>query len=232
LASRTSFHLLLPQLLSDPNYRRHYQSVGGYKILDNGAAEGVRTKMKDLIHLGAVNEVDEIVVPDAMGDADETIKLAREFESHARRYEVNYMGVVQGRTIPEAVKCATALSFMEYITVLGVPRILANTIHRGFRANFARTLRFMYDRQLPIHCLGASNNVREVVLLQDEDIIRSTDTSMPFVLAYKGRHIRDAEYTGRQKKYFDLPLPDLGTRDLMEDNVRTFLEWAGAEPIC
>jgi hypothetical protein len=185
--------------------------------------------MPDLIKTARYIRADEIVVPDIMGNAQKTIALAYKFEAFAES-NMNYMGVVQGKNIAEIIKCATALSFLEYITVLGLPRVLANTIHRDIRVNFCESLRDMYDRQLPIHCLGSSEDPAEVMSLARTQA-RSIDTSVPFVAAYKKQHINLFAYDKRQKNYFDLPMPDLATRELVEDNVRTYLAWARAEPI-
>lgn len=223
-------HLVLPHLLADPDYNRHYQRVEGYKILDNGIAENVKTRMPDLVRLAHRIRADEIVVPDVMGDCNKTIDLAYRFEPHAAK-GMNYMGVMQGKTMAEAAKCLTAFQLLPYINVIGVPRCLAAYIHRGIRATIAQSMKETGIRH-PIHMLGSTREPREVVTFSSLDNVRSMDTCMPISLAYRKQNIRHGEYKERQKGYFALPIPDLSVRQLMEDNIRTFLDWANAEPIC
>jgi hypothetical protein len=221
---------MLAPLLRRQDYATFFAQTQGYKILDNGVAEGERITMPDLASFAKEFNVDEVVVPDVMGSASATIKLARAFERFAEPSR-GYMGVVQGATVADVVKCATALSFLDYITVLGVPRHLTK-IHRDLRVNFGEALHNMYDRDLPLHFLGSGSDPREVVRLSTLDTARSHDTSMPIVAAYQKSRLATFTYKARQDNYFDLRAPDRVTTELMYDNIHTYLDWAGAEPIC
>ena len=227
LASRTGYHLVLAQLLMRRDYATFFAEQKGYRILDNGAAEGARVTMPDLSRLAKDFDFDEVVVPDVMGNASKTITMARAFEKFAEPGR-QYMGVVQGKTVAEIVNCATALSFLDYITVLVVPRHLTS-IHRDLRVNYGEALHNIYDRDLPLHFLGSGEDPREVIRLSTLDTARSHDTSMPFVAAYKKSNIRTFQYKGRPDDYFNLRPPNM---ELLHDNIRTYLDWAGVEPIC
>lgn len=226
LASRTGYHLVLAQLLTRKDYATFFGGQKGYRILDNGAAEGERVTMPTLAAIAKEFNFDEVVVPDEMGNASKTIKMARLFERYAEPNR-QYMGVVQGKTVADIVKCATALSFLDYITVLGVPRHL-NSIHRDLRVNFGEALHNMYDRDLPLHFLGSGEDPREVIRLSTLDTARSHDTSVPFVATYERSRMATFKYKGRPDRYFDLVFPN---EELLHDNVRTYLDWAGHQPI-
>ena len=47
-----------------------------------------------------------------------------------------YMGSVQGKSLVEVLKCATALDEIGYMTTLGVPRCLNRIIHKSVRQSF------------------------------------------------------------------------------------------------
>lgn len=221
--------MLAPLLKKDREYAKFFRDVEGYRILDNGVAEGERMSLPDIAAIAKDYDVEEIVVPDFLSDTNRTIKAARAFERFAVSGK-EYMGVVQGNTAAELIKCATALSFLDYITVLGLPRVMSN-IHRGMRATFAETLTGMYDRQMPFHCLGSTNDPREVVTLLPLKTVRSMDTCMPISMGFEGKSVRIDTYEKRVKDYFKLEVPSKSKLDLISDNIRTFLDWGGAEPI-
>lgn len=229
LASKTGYHLVLAQLLRRRDYATFYGQTQGYKILDNGAAEGERVTMPDLAALAKDINADEVVVPDVMGDASRTIKAARAFERWAEPGR-QYMGVVQGKTVAEVIKCATALTFLDYITVLGVPRHLTY-LHRDLRVNFGESLHNMYDRDLPLHFLGSGEDPRETIRLSTLETARSQDSCVAFVASYAHSRLATFKYTKRPKDFFDFPYPNRQIGELLYDNIRTYLDWGAADPI-
>jgi hypothetical protein len=183
-----------------------------------------------LIRGAAAIRADEVVVPDKMGDCDTTIKMARAFEKIARAHpEFKYVGVVQGRNMAEHVKCARALSFLDYIRVLALPRNMCK-VHRLQRYYFAEVIPEMSDmaaRWDAIHCLGASSWTREIVALTELPLIRGIDTSMPVVLGLAWLDLATtSDYTPRPIGYFKLAAVDQSQEVYIERNVRTYLEWA------
>jgi len=228
LAALSDYHLILPQLYSNDTYRRFYDDVGGFKILDNGAAEGHRADYVELHDIGIQCGVDEIVVPDSLCDCNRTIELAREFEPHVRS-EFRYVGVAQGSTIAEILKCITYYSFTGWVTTLALPRVI-NNIHWSQRLSLIEPIvkEFQFDA---IHCLGGSAWVREVVALQGTGHVRGMDTSMPVVLGLASKSLVDEGYVQRQPNYFDVQVErNSYVWELIYDNVRTYLQWAGVDP--
>jgi hypothetical protein len=226
LAGLSDYHLLLPHLFDNEQYRRFYTDVKGFKILDNGAAEGYSTDHNELHDLGLAWSVDEIVVPDVLGDCDATIDLARKFEPYVREHDFRYVGVAQGRTIAELLKCITYFQYAPWITTLALPRHI-NTIHHTQRFNLIEPIvkEFKFDA---VHCLGASSWIREVLAIDSLGCVRGMDTSLPVVLGLEGMALRDDNYVPRQPDFFDRQVERKGyTWEVIYDNCRTYLDWGG-----
>lgn len=222
------YHLVLPHLLvNDMTYGEFYTTTAtGHKILDNGVAEGVDFNWGGLVDMAHYIGAQEIVIPDVMGDCDRTIELARKFEKTARRNsKFDYMGVVQGKSYSEIVKCLHYFVTQDWITVLAVPRVLANTIHKDIRANFVNAFEAEIEGNFKaVHFLGASNNIKEVILLSDT-MARGIDTSMPAVMGLEQRLIDVDGYVPRQSGFFEAQ-PSQKQLMHIEHNLTTYVDWA------
>lgn len=222
------YHLVLPHLLEkDPEYREFYANdAGGLKILDNGIAEGVNYSWEGLLKWADVIGAAEIVVPDVMGDCNATMDSVKLFEPFAKAHpEYKYMGVLQGKSYSELVKCLNFYMYsVPWVSVLAVPRVLANTIHKQIRVNFvdafAEDLVTRFDA---VHFLGASNWIREIVLL-NETIGRGIDTSLCGVMGLDNRLIDSDTYVPRQIDYFEAK-PKSKQLMYIEENIRTYNKW-------
>jgi hypothetical protein len=77
------YQLMLPHMLKDQEYASAYwdycQDNNKYVILDNGAAEQSPYETKALLAIAKQFMVDEMVVPDVMGDWNETVTAASLF---------------------------------------------------------------------------------------------------------------------------------------------------------
>lgn len=228
LATLSDYHLVLPHLMEDERYRRFYTDAVGYKILDNGAAEGVDVDQHQLHDLGHQLRADELVVPDALEDGNRTIELAQGFERFARPEQFRYVGVAQGRSVAEVVKCINYFSHCEWIRVLALPRSL-NKIHKTQRFTLIEPVMKEYgDHFDAVHCLGASSWIREVVAIDSTHVVRGMDTSLPVVLGLEGLSVRDDTYRPRQADYFERTVErDTYTWKVIFDNVTTYLDWGG-----
>lgn len=227
LTKFNDYHLVLPHLLDQSReYFDFYRDVSGHKILDNGVAEGVDFDWHLLFQYGFKIGAAEIVVPDVMGNCNATIELARKFEPFAKAHrEFKYIGVVQGKSMVEIVKCFTWFQLAGWINVLAIPRVLANTIHKDIRPNFVTAFEDQIkDSFEAVHFLGASSNIKEVLLLKDT-IGRGIDTSMPAVMGLDKRLIDVDGYVGRQDGFFEAKATQ---KQLMciEHNLNTYVDWA------
>ena len=223
------YHLILPQHIDHLRrtaYKLFYQTTPGYKILDNGAAEGKLMKHADLMAIARLLSVDEIVVPDILGDAAASYQLAKEFEPFAQDHSwFKYMGVVQGRDRAEIAQSVFMLMDLEYISVLAIPRHLCQKVSRYERFDIVYAMGTdIAERFEAVHFLGSSGWPKEVVLLADLPLARGIDTSYPTYMAQMGYSI-DEPWCPRHKKYFKTALTD-EKEELARDNIERYRMWA------
>ena len=231
---RTKYHLVLPHLIRHQKYLDFYQirsSEGDFVILDNGAAEGLEYGAKHLLTLGANIEADEIVVPDTIGDANDTLAKAQYFARYADP-AFQYMFVLQGRTAEEVMFCLRALdngNMFSYITTIGIPRHL-HSIDKHLRATLAEYMMVEhFNDKFDIHFLGANKWSKEIVYIADlvkgHDGFRGIDTSYPIYMGLEGKSIKD-DYIKRPDDFFtrsdDNP-------EVINDNIDRYLDWANYE---
>lgn len=234
----TGIHMVLPEALDDFDYFEYYRSLDGYKILDNGAAEGKdpghRSTWEYLIETAKSVRVNEIIVPDAMGNSTTTQRRAILFEKWLVQQDFDYraykwMGVVHGNSFPEIMACMYTLAGLEFITVLGLPRILSNNIGRDVRVNILSTpdiVNELIREGFPdgVHCLGGARWAKEAIMLADLPV-RSIDTSYVASMSIAGKDISNGAYVPRPKKFWDQTYPDV---NLADRNHEKYLEWCNA----
>jgi hypothetical protein len=135
--------------------------------------------------------------------------------------------VAQGRTLADLVKCITFYEHLGWIHTLALPRLI-NAIYKTQRLNLIEPIVKEYKFEA-IHCLGASNWIREVVAIDGTGLVRGMDTSLPVVLGLAGLSVRDDTYVARGTDFFDATVDrrSLNWR-IIDDNVATYLDWAGS----
>jgi len=230
----TDYHMVLPQqVLADGTYAEWYATKKGYKILDNGAAEGEPVSFSELLDVAYAIDAHEIVVPDVMGHAEGTVAMSREFMDFVRNNRPQALSdfkfgvVLQGKSMDEILKCYNAFGYYKYFaecTVCYVPRILANNIQKNLRVNFMEAIDGgNLDRHFDeFHALGATHHMKEAALLADTSI-RGIDTSQPAVLTQYGVDMSTGDTTARSRKvdFFEAQLDS----DLLKKNLELYLTW-------
>lgn len=228
----TRYHLVLPHLYPQRRYKDFYRErseTGDYIILDNGAAEGFKFGLTHLYQVAQDMGVHEIVVPDTLGDMNDTIAKGLAFTRYTRG-EYRYMAVAQGQSIKEIMQCidmyATDAKFA-YVTTVGIPRLINifDPIGRIKITEFI--IEKGYNRALEFHYLGASapfNEVKQLAVYgMSEEGIRGIDTSGPIYMSQKKYLIDEDSYVQRPKNYFKMTKVD---SDILEYNINTYLNWA------
>ena len=218
--------MVLPHLAHQKRYKDFFRQrdKNDYIILDNGAAEEFEFGTKHLFtiaeHLGA----HEIVVPDALGDTEETLARALAFGRYAIP-KYRYMAVAQGQTFQEVLKCINAyleLGSLNYITTIGLPRLLTYWDKR-VRVTLAEWLQTNhFDATLEFHALGASPWIKEVKELANYPCIRGIDTSMPVYMGLEKLSVHTDEYIPRPPDFFERSEP---TKQA-EMNCDIYINWA------
>ncbi len=229
--TKTKYHLVLPHLFRNRKYLAFHQSLSDddFIILDNGAAEGLEYGVKHLLNLAEDVGAHEVVIPDTLKDANDTLAKAQYFARYAKP-EHQYMFVLQGSTTEEVRFCLAALdhgNMFSYVTTIGIPRHFSD-ISETFRYEL---LLYMIEEHFQdkfyIHFLGSSPWMREVVALagasRDHVNIRGIDTSMPIYMGLEGHSIAVQDWNPRPENYFTRS-DDNGM--MIENNILTYLDWA------
>lgn len=230
---RTNYQLVLPEHLNNKLYQEAYITArrgGDYLIMDNGAAEGELLSPGQLRSKALGLMVNEIVVPDVLGNMMETLQLVKEFFQLGVDHRFKYMGVIQGQTLDECCACVEAY-YEEHgnITVLGIPRHLIDTCKdKTVRAQLA-----LYIRQncpgYQVHLLGT--NPSYIKELRDHATefhaagVRGVDTSAPFNYAWGAKSMLKGERCDRPEYYFDIALP---TTQSLDYNIQLLKAWTNA----
>jgi hypothetical protein len=221
--------MFLPHLLDREEYRHYMLKADGYKLMDNGAAEGETYGFDALNSIAATFGINEVVIPDTIGDCDLTIDLARWAVRSHKPQGVKWMAVVQGDSPSTLLKCWRELMRLDYVDIIGVPRHI-NKHHPQARYQFLRSVKKLRKEDLwfkPIHALGSHSWLREVTALAELGI-RSMDTSLPLHMAYLEQAMVTASIgVPRSPDYFDGRWNE-GRRILGASNVDTFQHWAQA----
>lgn len=245
---RTDYHLMLPQLMGDDKYARHYEALcqsDDFVILDNGLAEGYKATDEEMIRLAMAYEPDEVVIPDIMKGFSANIRRCQDFLTSWYEYAPNgvpipgLMFVLQGQNIHEFVASGIWALGKASVTTIGIPRhavetcrdsqarsAIANTLH------VAATQLNRHSRMKPIHFLGGTpSHMEEIRYLANEyytipNYVRGMDTSMPFNCAFYGCNVEGSRNIKRPENYFNLA-EGLFDIEAVRHNIDTMMGWAG-----
>ncbi len=190
------YHMVLAPLCRFKEYSNFYQTVKGFKMLDNGAAEGAQTDVETLLNLADELNVNEVIAPDAYDQMQMTRQKLIMFMPYASTYHV--MVVLQCRTWNEFdVIFHEALDYE--VSTLALPRVMCE--HLGPSARLAAAELIRRFSEIPIHALGSTPHLREARDLARQGIVRGIDTSAPVVQGLENRDIR-SPYTERPTDFF------------------------------
>jgi hypothetical protein len=240
---RTTYQLMLPQMLADGIYKDHYLALkdrGDHIILDNGAAEGIDMSDLELLSFIQMYDPSEIAVPDVLGDADATFDRFCYFfeyldQTQTRTRErlplAGRFGIVaQGRDIYEAktlVSKVMGTKWRSYIGTVFIPRLLVTQEELFARIRLAEMIHQDWQNRLAIHMFGSSPLfLREILAISVQaPFVRGMDTSLPFNVTYSGQSIFTGISGRRPEGYFDIRGLD---EELLRRNIESFLEWGKA----
>jgi len=217
LIHTTDYQLALPQGLDGfPTYLAEYRKAranGSFIILDNGAAEGNLYDSATLHTYALELMVNEIVVPDVLGDADATWDKANAFESSVQDAKFNYMGVIQGANTDELIWMVQSYATKPWITTLGIPRHLLTSFPLGDQRNarvvIAQWIHDNFRGRFQLHLLGTNPKyITEITDYRTQFAmygVRGVDTSAPFNYAFSQKPIESGVEVNRPNNYFTLP---------------------------
>ena len=211
------------------DFYRTRSDQGDFIILDNGAAEGILYGTKHLFTLAKEIGASEIVIPDTLGDANDTLAQAQAFARYAQS-DYQYMFVLQGSTAEEVMFCLRALdngNMFSYVTTLGIPRHLY-AIDSTFRTELTKMLiHENFHLRYNIHFLGASQWMKEIwaleTLTRGLEGFRGIDTSLPIYMGLEDLSIETDSYMPRPQNFFTRSDDN---EKVINMNMAIFLSWA------
>jgi hypothetical protein len=161
-------------------------------IMDNSCVElGTSVDVSALVEACTAVDADVVVLPDRLGDAEETLRLSLKASARLRRElpHTQQMGVVHGHTVKELEHCYQNLLAAE-IEWVGVPRYLVTTMKS--RQHCLQMLEHIHaklrERRDPprIHLLGFSDNLLDDFYCARAFGVTSIDSAVPLRLGLAG----------------------------------------------
>lgn len=231
----TDYQLMLPHLTHIDTYASSFveaKARGDFVILDNGEAEGIDITPAKLFEIANEFHVDEVVLPDVIGDAEGTIAKGKEALRQLSSGNIHFGGqvmvVAQGKTINECYMCIDAFRGYDGVATIGIPRHLLS-IHGGARYVLTKYIHDVHRGRFQVHYLGTNAlNVREVMGSASGYVgpVRGVDTSAPFNYAYACERIDSGAVVRRPQGYFKM-----GRRleHLVNHNIEVLKDWVGYE---
>lgn len=189
------YHMVLAHKLEDYDYCKAYQEIKGFKIFDNGVAEGAKFEDYILIGMAHVVGANEIVCPDVMHDNQASIEKLVEF----MRRDDNHtpvMAVMQATNWIEFNRILDVALELEVASV-ALPKLLYKHLGSSARLVAAEIVR-RENNGIPIHCLGCSRHLSEAKDLARQGIVRGIDSAAPVVIGCQDRSIAHARYDWEQ----------------------------------
>jgi hypothetical protein len=234
-ALASDMHLALAHLMGDKDYRHLYENLisdHDYLILDNGAAEGSTVSDKYLLTIAFQLGADEIVLPDVIRDAEETIKRGKQFLQHMAESQIkppNLMGVLQSTgPAKEWQTCLEEFAKIDMVTTIGVPRHFVN-YDKYMRHQVLTWINYWYKDRFQVHLLGMNSRFPSEVanISREHPWVRSCDSSLPYNYTIAGWGLSAVNRrVERPANYFDT-VADVDTV-LLYKNIDTYLGWAHA----
>jgi hypothetical protein len=241
--SLTNYHLMLPHLLStDSTYYAHFKELckdpNQYVILDNGIAESIYISDDDLLDIVEDMLPNELVLPDQIENAQETIFNSMEMLLNKRisgllNNGLRTMFVIQGSSPDNAYRCHSWAVCHPFINTLGIPRWMPSNWELPYiRASIANTITMeltALHANKNIHFLGGNTLCpKEIDVLSNpvttnQKFIRGMDTSLPYVFSAHHALVNSGgQKLNRPDNYFDLKSEELKFVDV---NLNDFLSW-------
>jgi hypothetical protein len=198
---------LAPYALKDKKYKQYFidaKEKGRYVIMDNGVAENDLIDDNKMTDLAIEMKVDELVIPDTIGNYEKTIQQREEFlikyYYKLKKSNIKLQSVIQGNTYSEYLCDYEQLEQNEFIDVIGIPFRMdycwandANSREQNGCFNRVLFVATVANGRKPIHLLGC-NCSKEIFLFNEVSRIRSMDSKL--MCRYgKAKRIYDSEDT-------------------------------------
>jgi hypothetical protein len=217
------YHMVLAPQLARREYSTFYSNANGHVILDNGIAEGAIPTNEELLLRAIRICANEVIAPDVMYDAAQTIQQLGPFCEQARVADVRVMAVLQATNWVEFEDVLdVALSWD--VAAVAMPKLLTDTLSPNARIIGAELIRSKSD--IPIHCLGSSADIKvETKALAAQDIVRGIDTAAPAVMGLLGQSMLTSSYDWRKSHGAVIDYWNQPSNGQVEANIELFHDW-------
>lgn len=184
-------------------YAQYYKSAasdpGKFVLMDNGAAENSQLSNKALYECYELIQPDELVLPDVLCDAENTIVQMRKALVYFDKKHVScrYMAVPQGKTLEEWTKCADTMLRTKRINTIGVSKFLQIQIGDiGVRIAALKSLTQLIKKHrrydIEVHLLGCSERPWVIAKARrDCPFVRGCDSAYGYLCAQAGVEVFD-----------------------------------------
>lgn len=217
-------------VLTDNQYKQHYsRSNKKYNvvILDNSAFElGAAINDADFIKAVTLIQSDEVVLPDVLFDAGQTLYRIKQFlAAHAKHVRgLSLMAVPHGNTLDEYLESYVAIAALSEVTTIGIGTVYNGRFKQEGKlgreviidALVAKNL--LAAKQHHLLGLGDDGNL-ELSRLSKFSFIRSCDSSAAYTNACGGTLITSDGYKKPPKKVNFEDVYDKKVMQLMQKNM-------------
>ena len=191
------------------NFRLNHRH--GCIILDNSLIELGHPADDDMmLEATAIVNPNVVVLPDYAHDMERTIDESSKAYNRWRKIglHTDYMGVAQGNTLDEYVKCATTLTKLTHVNHIGIPRNAVSKLHSRFQ--LIQKVREETSPPWPeIHMLGFSEDVLDDVTCASLPFIKGIDSAVPLRAGLENMWLTSPfsyiEYTSKRNSYWHEP---------------------------
>lgn len=209
MAINDNYFCLAPIALEDEDYFNYFKqkaAEGKHVILDNGAAEGRLVEGEKYIHLINQLKPTEAVAPDALYRGENTLMKLKHFKHDlqstwnwsGQHSSVKIIGVPQGSTVKEWLKCYLEMVNDSFISTIGISKFAVKSFAEITKTDDVAinrieciTMLHKYHLDLkPLHCLGM-RDPHEFQAYKNIPSVRSSDSAFTCLAATKGYDIFD-----------------------------------------
>ena len=224
-AQEDTYHLCLAHLLADKTYATFFREKarrGDLVMMDNGVVEtGLPMEWPLLVELAKEMEISELVLPDRILNASETLKhgekAVKDWEAHDG-YGFDLIAVPQGNSHDQWYACCQEMLHWPVKTI-GISKFVGNFTNS--RADLFEASPDLINSDKDIHmlgCLSVSDEVRDVEA-RFPGRIRGIDSGIATICTQANKRLQDVE-GGR----VDIPL-DFFARNLNPALLGENIQW-------
>ena len=197
------YHMCLAHLIGKEGQKKKYtefykklaEQEDVYVLMDNGAAENSQLDFEELVAMYNYIEPNEIVVPDTLCDADDSLKKLDRFIRKYSFLPYKMMAVPQGRNLDEWTYCLKKMLCNGRIHSIGVSKFL--NIKTGDKRIRYKALQIanrltaeMCREDIEVHLLGCDEGptiVGEIAMTFP--IVRGCDSAYAYIATKAGKQI-------------------------------------------